>query len=189
MNIEEIISTIENQSWCSVSAPVPFDLSLFPSGHRMPEDMIKFYNHIGSAILHTNHKPSPIIVMPIDDFKITTQEMLMNNIRSEIDSEGRIRFYDMDGDIFEDLSNNWYTVIKYGNGKFVSVDFSENSNGYCCKTFWDCYGVKNANPIVAKNFTDLIYNILFLEDSNGDYFWENRKFRLIGDAYDAKVTD
>lgn len=72
----------------------------------MPDDLRKFYNIAGGAVMNTNHQPEPVIILPAHLLKTTTEEMLFGGVTSKVNESGEIVYVDDEGDIYDNLSNN-----------------------------------------------------------------------------------
>ena len=64
----------------------------------------------------------------------------------------------------------------------IFLIYVAHAQGKCYDSFWDRHGIAGECTVVAKNFTELLWQLF---NSQGkSLFWLNSDFVYIGDAYD-----
>jgi antitoxin YokJ len=85
--------------------------------------------------------------------------------------------------IFDDISDSWYIVAHGGAGEFLSIDLHPDRLGICYDSFHEVHGVPGSCAVVARSFTDLVDRLL--RAHGGHWYWLDRDFVSLGDAYDT----
>lgn len=161
MNIKEIIERVKKLPDCTVYPPNGFPI-LELNNHRLPEDLIEFYKNCGGISLFISKGYVANILGP-KEFK------LINPI--------------LFGELFDDdITSEWYTIVKDGNGDFLTIDLADSRLGRCYDSYWDRHGVVGECPIIAKTFTELLENLIL--NRGNKWYWLRDDFVYIGDAYD-----
>lgn len=116
MDIQELISVIENNVECTVFKPS--GLPELPSlALKIPQDLKRFYELCGGIVLFPDRSYS---------FEIVSVENLKRANPIIAKTEGE-----------DDKSYNWFIISKSGDGQYVTIDLSEMNNGKCYDSFWD----------------------------------------------------
>ena len=59
----------------------------------------------------------------------------------------------------------------------------EKRIGRCYDSFWDRHGVVGECSVIARSFTELLWNFIYAQGDDIPY-WLEENFNYIGDAYD-----
>ena len=76
-----------------------------------------------------------------------------------------------------------YIICKDVDNNYITIDLSKERLGKCYDSFWDRHGVAGECAVVAKNFTELLWQLYINQGKS--LFWLNSDFVYIGDAYDG----
>ncbi len=136
-------------------------------GHKLPPDLIRFYELCGGVLLFENKKYHFQIVPP--------NEFVLSNpvIVGEL--------------VEEDISSDWFIVGHDGNGDYISIDLHPKRLGKCYDSFWDRHGVVGECHVVARSFTEFLFQLI---QNNGErWYWLKEDFESLGDAYDNIEDD
>lgn len=158
--LKMILDRIKNTPDCIVYSPC--GLPLLNEEVRIPDDLRVFYENCGGISLFADREYGFTIVRP--------QEMVLANpvIVGELCEE--------------DISSEWYIICKDVENNYITIDLSKERLGKCYDSFWDRHGIAGECTVVAKNFTELLWQLF---NSQGkSLFWLNSDFVYIGDAYD-----
>lgn len=160
--IKDLIDIIKKNKDCIVYSPNGLP-NIKNCNHKLPEDLIEFYENCGGIHLYCSSSYSISISKP-DEFQLANPIIV--------------------GDMcLEDISSNWYIISNNENGQFITIDLSKNRLGKCYDSFWDTYAIYGETSIIANSFSDLLERLI---KCNGDYwYWLKDDFKFIGDAYDS----
>ncbi len=160
MEIEKLIKKISKMNNCKV-VPPNYTLIL-NNGHKLPQDLKKFYELCGGIELfkNTNYQ---ISIMSPQEFKLANPIIV--------------------GELCEeDISSEWYIIAKDINGEYITIDLNNDRLGKCYDSFWDRHGVVGECNIIALSFSELLEKLV---ESNGEYYyWLEDIYIPYGDAYD-----
>lgn len=160
MDVLEILSKIRDTSGCTVYSPC--GMPVLSKGVNMPDDLKVFYENSGGVSLFADKEFGFTIVGP--------QEMVLANpiIVGEL----------CPGDI----SSEWYIICKDTGNNYITIDLSKERLGKCYDSFWDRHGVAGECTVVAKSFTELLWQLY--SNRGKCLFWLKSDFAYLGDAYD-----
>lgn len=161
MKVKDLIELLKKESDCEVRPPSGYP-TLFNDNHHLPEDLNEFYTLCGGLGLFLKSDYPIYIVSP--------QEFVLANpiIIEELCPE--------------DISSEWYIIADDKNGQYITIDLSPERFGRCYDSFWDRHGLVGDCPIIARTFSELLYNII---NSRGEHwYWLQDDFQPFGDAYD-----
>ena len=158
-DVLSLIEILKDRADCCVKSPS--GQPLLRAGEALPDDLRLFYEKCGGVVFDSRYGFE--IVEP--------QEMVLSNpiIVGEL----------CDGDI----SSEWYIIGKDLEDNYISIDLGQKRLGRCYDSFWDRHGVVGECAIIANSFTDLLWNLMYLQKDNMPY-WLREEFDYIGDAYD-----
>lgn len=161
MNIKELIDKIKTLPDCKVYPPNGLP-KLDNTNHKLPGDVIEFYQHCGGITLFNSESYISDIVSP-DKF-ILANPVIVGELCEE------------------DITSEWYIIVNYGNGDYLTIDLSDERSGRCYDSYWDRHGVVGECPIIARTFTELLENLVL--NMGKQCYWLRDDFITIGDAYD-----
>lgn len=161
MNIKELIDKIKTLPDCKVYPPNGLP-KLDNTKHKLPDDVIEFYQHCGGITLFNSESYISDIVSP-DKF-ILANPVIVGELCEE------------------DITSEWYIIVNDGNGDYLTIDLSDERSGRCYDSYWDRHGVVGECPIIARTFTELLENLVLNEGKQ--CYWLRDDFITIGDAYD-----
>ena len=163
MDILEILDRIKSTPDCIVYSPC--GLPVLNKGVKLPDDLKVFYENCGGISLFAGREYSFTIVKP--------KEMVLANpvIVGELCGE--------------DISSEWYIICKDVEDNYITIDLSKERLGRCYDSFWDRHGMVGECAVVAKNFTELLWQLY--RNQGKSLFWLNSDFVYIGDAYDKAL--
>ena len=164
MNINDLVSQITNSSECTTKQSV--GLPYIPANLSLPEDVAIFYSLCGGMDLFPSKEYGISIVKPTDFVRANTA-IIGEDIQEETQ---------------DDRSYNWFVIATDQNGQYITIDLDSNRLGVCYDSFWDRHGVAGSNPIIARNFTELLENLF--DEKGSNWYWLNTQFSPLGDAYD-----
>src|SRR5262249_24564059 len=90
-------------------------------------------------------------------------------------------------DYVDDISHSWYIVATDDAGAWITIDTSEERNGWCYDSFHETHAVGGICEIVALSFCDLVRQLVDCRGEN--FFWLEPSFHRIGNAYDGLKPD
>lgn len=160
MDILKMLNEIKNTPECIVYSPC--GLPTVESEVNLPNDLKLFYENCGGVYFFPNSEYGFTIVSP--------REMVLANpvIVGELCEE--------------DISSEWYIIGKDTENNYITIDLAKERLGKCYDSFWDRHGVVGECDIVAKNFTELLWQLF--RNQGKSIFWFDSDFVYIGDAYD-----
>ena len=160
MDILKILDRIKNTPDCIVYSPC--GLPILNKEIKIPDDFKVFYENCGGVSLFANREYGFTIVKP--------EEMVLANpvIVGELCED--------------DISSEWYIICKDVENNYITIDLSKERLGKCYDSFWDRHGIVGECSVVAKNFTELLWQLF--NNQGKSLFWLNSDFVYIGDAYD-----
>lgn len=159
-SIVEIIERIRNTKDCIVYEPC--GLPILNHDIKLPDDLKLFYENCGGVSFFVNHTYNFTIVSPQD-------LVLANPI--------------IVGELCEDdISSKWYIICKDIENNYITIDLAKERIGKCYDSYWDRHGVVGECSIIAKNFTELLMQLL--NNQGTSLYWLDDDFEYIGDAYD-----
>lgn len=166
MSIKELIEKIKVMSDCKVYQPMGLP-ELEDDRHKLPEDVVEFYENCGGMSLFISEGYVANIVEP-NEFKLANPIIV--------------------GELCEDdITSEWYVIVNDGNGDYLTIDLSNNRIGRCYDSYWDRHGVVGECPIIAKTFTELLERLILNEGKR--WYWLREDFISMGDAYDNVDED
>jgi len=156
--LQNILAKIETSESCIVSKlSSPISIS-----DALPKDLKYYLENYSSIILFKDSEYS-IKINGYPDFKRANPVIIGE-------------------DAEEDRSYNWFIIGEDDNSQYITIDLSPNRIGNCYDSFWDRHGLAGDQPIIAKNFTELLEKLF---ESNGErWYWLEDSFISYGDAYD-----
>ena len=159
-DILRLIDIIKNNS--DYSFKYPCGQPLLRAGEVLPDDLRLFYEKCGGVIFNNNRFQFEIV---------KPKEMILINPV-------------VVGELCEDdISSGWYIICKDIENNYISIDLGEKRLGRCYDSFWDRHGIVGECSIIARNFTELLCNLIFNQGEEFPY-WLGENFDYIGDAYD-----
>lgn len=162
MDIEELIKKISKMNNCKIEPAN--QMPILKNGHKLPEDLKKFYELCGGIELFKNSNYKISIMSP-QEFKLANPIIV--------------------GELCEeDISSEWYIIAKDINGEYITIDLNYDRLGKCYDSFWDRHGVVGECSIIALSFFELLEKLV---KSNGEYYyWLEDNYMPYGDAYDIE---
>lgn len=160
MMIKDLIQRAIAEPDCKVVPPL--GVPTVADGHKLPGDIIEFYELCGGVELFTNSENPCRIVSP-NEFNLANPVIV--------------------GDICEDdISADWYIIADYYNGNHLTIDLNPSRLGRCYDSFSETHGLVGETPIIAFSFQELLTRLL---DNKGQrFYWLTDSFEPLGDAYD-----
>lgn len=161
MEILKLIEKIKKNQECIVQSPC--GLPTISDRVKLPNDLQLFYENCGGISFFPNKPHGFMIVKP--------EEMLLANpiIVGELCEE--------------DISSQWYIIAKDVENNYITIDLAKERLGMCYDSYWDRHGVVGECSVVAKDFTELISQLL--KNEGKSIYWLDDDFVYIGDAYDG----
>lgn len=159
-DIIRLLENIKNNSDCLINRSC--GQPLLRTGEKLPDDLKLFYEKCG-GVKFNNTRFQFEIVSP--------KEMVLANpiIVGELCEE--------------DISSEWYIIGKDNENNYISIDLGEKRIGRCYDSFWDRHGVVGECSVIARSFTELLWNFIYTQGDDIPY-WLEEDFNYIGDAYD-----
>lgn len=166
MKVKELIEKIKKLPDCKVY-PGEGLPNLENYHHKLPEDIVEFYENCGGVTLFSSESYVANIVPP-NEFKLANPVIV--------------------GELCEeDITSEWYIIVNDGNGDYLSIDLAKDRLGRCYDSYWDRHGVVGECPIIARTFTELLENLV--SNKGMQWYWLRDEFMPIGDAYDDIDVD
>ncbi len=161
LEIESIIAAMRSHPHCKVSPPA--GLPIVPPGISLPEDLTRFYELAGSAVINEHHKCAcPTRILRPNEFERVDQA-----INGQLFASGP----------FE----NWFAVADVGDGNYVSIDLHPDNFGLCYDSFHETFAMPGYVSVIANSFTDFLSRLLkHTEDST---YWLQGELGL-GEAFE-----
>jgi len=166
MKIKELLEKIKALPDCKVYPPNGLP-KLDNINHKLPSDIVEFYQYCGGVTLFKSENYMYNVVSP-DEF-ILANPVIVGELCEE------------------DITSEWYIIVKDGNGDYLTIDLSNERLGRCYDSCWDKHGVVGECPIIAKTFTELLENLVL--NKGEQCYWLRDEFISIGDAYDGIDMD
>ena len=166
MKVKELIEKVKSLPDCKVypSKGVP---KLDNNKHKLPDDVVEFYENCGGITLFFSESYVANIIPP-DEFKLANPVIV--------------------GELCEeDITSEWYIIVNDGNGDYLTIDLSNERLGRCYDSYWDRHGVVGECPVIARTFTELLENLI--SNKGMQWYWLRDEFTPIGDAYDGIDVD
>ncbi|AWK03528.1 SMI1/KNR4 family protein [Flavobacterium crocinum] len=165
MKITELIEMIKQDKNCNVR-PANHDIAM-PA--NIPEDLKEFFE-LTDGIRLFEERSFGINIVGRKDFIPTNK-----------------RLYPPDDVMWEEIedhvSNEWYLIAETEQlSQYISVDLTKERFGQCYDSFYETHSLEGDSAIVAKNFTDLLYNLY--SNKGKHWYWLQPEFIKLGDAYD-----
>ncbi len=166
MKVKELIDKIKTLPDCKVypSNGLP---KLDNKNHKLPNDIVEFYQNCGGITLFISQSYVANIVPP-DEF-ILANPVIVGELCEE------------------DITSQWYIIVNDGNGDYLTIDLSNERLGRCYDSYWDRHGVVGECPIISRTFTELLENLVL--NKGNQWYWLRNEFTQIGDAYDGIDVD
>ena len=161
MTVEEVVGLIAATPDCRVLPAAGRPHVAEP--RLLPDDLARFYDLCGGAVLFGTASYSTRIVPPA--------EVVPANpvIRGEA--------------IEDDISEAWYILADDLNGDYFTIDLSRERLGRCYDSFWDRHAQPGESQIVAETFTDFLLRML--DNEGRHWYFLQPEFVSLGDAYDG----
>ncbi|WP_251862288.1 SMI1/KNR4 family protein [Clostridium sp. Marseille-Q2269] len=165
MDIKLLIEKIKTLPNCKVYSqkklPIP------NQKHILPEDVKEFYELCGGISLFEGESYAINIVPP--------EKFILDNpiIIGELCEE--------------DITSEWYIIGEDCNGDYITIDLNSKRLGKCYDSFWDRHGIVGECPVIARNFTELLSNLI--KSKGYSWYWLEESFEPLGDAYDNIELD
>lgn len=157
MPIETTLETVRELEDCEILPPAGQPETTI----SIPEDLSKFYELCGGMSLFSNADYG-IDIVPPDEFERANPVIVGE-------------------DVAEDISFNWFIIAKSGE-QYITIDLSAERFGHCYDSFWDRHGIIGETQIIAKNFENLLDNLI--RGRGTHWYWLSSEFENLGDAYD-----
>ncbi len=166
MKVKELIGKVKKLPDCMVYPPNGLP-KLDNTKHRLPDDIVEFYENCGGVTLF--HSESYVAnIVPPGEFRLANPVII--------------------GELCEeDITSQWYIIVNEGNGDYLTIDLASERLGRCYDSYWDRHGVVGECPIIARTFTELLENLVCNKGKR--WYWLRDEFIQIGDAYDGMDVD
>jgi antitoxin YokJ len=158
--VEHIIERIANTAGCSVFPPT-VKPTLDPK-YRLPDDLKRFYELCGGAMLFQQNDYHALIVPPE---RVVPASPVIVGQRYE-----------------DDITASWHIIADDGNGDYLTIDLASERLGRCYDSFHETHGLVGDCPIIARSFSELLERLC--ENAGAYWYWLRPDFVPIGDAYD-----
>jgi hypothetical protein len=160
VSISQLLERISRTGGCSISAPEPAVVR--PRGLAWPDDLAEFYGKCGGLSLFASSDYAVRILPP--DLVVSANLTIL-------------------GEEFpDDRSSEWVTIAALPNGDFISLDLDRDRLGHCYDSSHEVHGLIGSCAIVAGSFSQLLESLL--DADGGHWFWLEKGFSSLGDAYD-----
>lgn len=157
--MEDILERIAGTAGCTVFPPG--GTPLLCSKYRLPDDLARFYELCGGAMLFQQSDYPALIVPP---------ERLVAANPVIVGAEYK-----------DDITASWHIIADDGNGDYLTIDLDAERLGRCYDSFHETHGLAGDCPIIAHSFSELLERLL---GNRGDrWYWLRPDFVPIGDAY------
>lgn len=158
--VDELLQALRTSPGCS-TLPAS-GLPALPDGFALPNDLARFYEECGGAVLYADAE-FPISIVSPDDF-VSSNLVIVG----ETD--------------LGDRSDAWFIVAATPDQEHISIDLNADRLGLCYDSFHEVHGIVGESKVVATSFADLLRRLL----SNGGrhWYWLEPDFADLGDAYD-----
>ncbi|MEI5906963.1 SMI1/KNR4 family protein [Bacillus spongiae] len=160
MRIQELVQELKSLPNCIVHPPG--GTPKLEEIHVLPNDITEFYNICGGIDLFITSEYSISISSP-NKFELANPIIIGE--RGEYD-----------------ISCEWYIIGSDKNNDYITVDLNSERFGRCYDSFWDRHGVVGDCSIIATSFTQLLE--LLLKNRGQNFYWLEKNFTSLGDAYD-----
>lgn len=159
-DILKLLDIIKDNSNCHINSSC--GQPLLRKGEVLPDDLKMFYEKCGGVVFNNTRFQFEIV---------SPKEMVLINpiIVGELCKE--------------DISSEWYIIGRDIENNYISIDLGGKRLGRCYDSFWDRHGVVGACSIIARSFTELLWNFIYNQGEDIPY-WLGEDFDYIGDAYD-----
>ncbi|WP_435262652.1 hypothetical protein [Tenacibaculum sp. nBUS_03] len=85
----------------------------------------------------------------------------------------------------EDITNEWFLIAKSPElAQYISIDLTDQNFGKCYDSYLSTHGEERMSEIVANSFTELLWNLYNSRGKGETWYWNERDFEKIGDAFD-----
>jgi hypothetical protein len=163
--IDDVVARIERTPDCLLLPPTGLPRPVLGKGHRLPDDVRRFYQLCGGARIHRSSGYGFTVVAP------------EHVVRVDMDLLGKV--YE------SDISSSWYVAATLNASvlDIISIDLAPERLSRCYCSFVGYHRLPGECPIVATSLTELLGRLL---DEQGRYlFWWEEEFESLGDAYDG----
>ena len=165
--LKELIELISKDSNCKILEPNNETVI----DRNIPDDLDLFFKLTNGISLFEN-EPFGIKVIGKEEF-ISTNKYLY--------PEGDVIWEELEGDI----TNEWFLIAKSPElAQYVSVDLTDQNFGKCYDSYLSTHGEEGMSEIVAKSFTELLWNLYSSRGKGESWYWNERNFEKIGDAFE-----
>ena len=165
MSIIDLIAQIENIPDCIVYPPC--GIPVVQDGHKLPSDILEFYQQCGGVKLY-EHGSFPVEIVSPQEFVIASPVIYKDMLDDETVET-----------IKDDISWHWYLIGKGQAAQFMTIDLRPERLGYCYDSDWIVH--PRDSTIVALSFTELLQRLF--SDRGGIYYWAEPGYKSYGPAY------
>ncbi|TCI89989.1 SMI1/KNR4 family protein [Tenacibaculum sp. M341] len=165
--LEKLIELISRDPNCIVYKTN----SEFVINRKIPDDLDLFFKLTNGVSLFENESFG-IKIIGREEF-ISTNRYLY--------PEDDIIWEELDGDI----TNEWFLIAKNPElDQYISIDLTSQRLGKCYDSYLPTHGEEGMSEIIAKSFTELLWNLYSSNGKGDNWYWNNDNFEKIGDAFD-----
>lgn len=161
MTVKNLIELVKKANGCKVQPPSGYP-EFFNDKHHLPDDLKEFYTLCGGLGLFLE-SDYPIHIVSPQEFVLANPVII--------------------GELYpDDISSEWYIIADDKNGQYITIDLASERLGRCYDSFWDRHGLVGDCPIIARTFSELLFNVI--KNSGGYWYWLQDNYPSLGDAYD-----
>ncbi|CAM9100171.1 SMI1/KNR4 family protein [Acinetobacter bereziniae] len=165
MEILELIEIIKQDRNCEVYPAQP--MQNLPQ--NIPDDVKIFYRETNGIKLFS-HEDYSIEIVPSHQF-IPINTYLFSDASTDLELD------------HDDNSHQWFLIAKVDEMcQYISIDTAQGKLGQCYDSFLETHATIGDSPIIAQNFTELIYQLYLNKGQH--WYWLQDDFQYLGDAYD-----
>jgi antitoxin YokJ len=158
--VEHVLEKIANTAGCSLLPPK--GMPTFGAKYRLPDDLTRFYELCGGAMLFQQKDYHALIVPP--DRVVPANPVIVGQ------------------EYADDITASWHIIADDGNGDYLTIDLHPERLGRCYDSFHETHGLVGDCPIIARSFSELLHRLH--ENAGAHWYWLRPGFVPIGDAYD-----
>jgi len=134
--VEHVLEKIANTAGCSLlpSKGIP----TLGAKYRLPDDLARFYELCGGAMLF-QHKDYHALIVPPDRV-VPANPVIVGQ------------------EYADDITASWHIIADDGNGDYLTIDLLPERLGRCYDSFSETHGLVGDCPIIARSFSDFFTN-------------------------------
>jgi hypothetical protein len=160
VGMPDVLRRIAATPGCTVAASEGLPVVADPL--RLPADLVAFYRWCGGVTLYEG-SDHPIRIVGPAELRPANEVILAMTYP-------------------DDPSCSWYVIARTPEGDHLSIDLSPGRLGRCYECFHVLHGIRGGRPVVATSFPALLHALFRNEGRH--WYWLDRRFRSLGDAYD-----